>query len=345
MQALCLTRSSHDWPSWLSVAAACALLLTACGAAQRDRQLDFYALGTEVSVSLYGVSDLQVDAAEQQLQAYFIAVGHDWYPWLPGELQSINSALARGQPVTVTPALAQVIRRAASIETMSGNTFNAGLGRLTELWGLHDVTAAATHLPDPASIDALLSSDISLASMRWSGEQISGASTLLMIDLGGIAKGAILEHSIQMLRDIGIGNAIVNIGGDLTVLGDVHGKPARIGVRSPSADQPVAAIDARSGETVVTSGNYERFIEIDGHRFTHVLDPRSGYPVEHTAAVTVVHTDAMLADAAATALMVGGSPEFDALTKALGIEFALLIDASGDLRLTPAMRERLDWLD
>ncbi len=180
--------------------------------------------------------------------------------------------------------------------------------------------------------------------LDWDGDRIVGGRTFLLIDLGGIAKGAILEDSVQILRELGVNHAIVNIGGDLTVIGDVNGRPANIGIRSPVAEKPLASLDVAGGETVVTSGNYERYVEIGGQRYNHILDPQSGYPVEHTAAVTVVHDDAMLADAAATALMVGGAKEFDALTKAMDIEFALLIDASGDLRLTRSMDERLHWL-
>ncbi len=342
LQVCCSTRSS---PNWLSVSLVCALLLAACDNGGRDQQLDFYALGTAVSVSLYNVSDEQADSANQHLQAHFAQVGHDWYPWRPGELQAINTAIANHQPIEVTPRLAAVIRRAAEIESLSGNRFNAGLGRLTELWGLHDVTKTPQTVPDAGTIAAFLAAAPALAGIHWNGDQLSTSSVTLMIDLGGIAKGAILEDSVQILRNLRIGNAIINIGGDLTVLGEVHGRPARIGIRSPVSNAPVASIAIATGETIVTSGNYERFVAIDGRRYTHILDPRLGYPVEHTAAVTVIHRDPMLADAAATALMVGGEQEFDALAQSLGLEFALLIDASGDVRLTPAMRERLSWAD
>ncbi|MDA0706025.1 MAG: FAD:protein FMN transferase [Proteobacteria bacterium] len=341
LQACCSTRSSRNW---LSAGIACALL-AACSTAPREHQLDFFALGTEVSVSVYGVGNKEVERASQSLQAYFAVVGHDWYPWRPGELQRVNTALAAQRPVQVSPPLAHIIRRAAELEIQSNNTFNAGLGGLTELWGLDDITVMPEHVPDAAAIDELLSSGLSLTGIEWRGDEIRSAPSTLMIDLGGIAKGAILEESIRLLLAAGIDNAIVNIGGDLTVLGSIDGRAARIGIRSPTAAAAIAAINIAAGETILTSGNYERFVEIGGHRYTHILDPRSGYPVEHTASVTVVHTDAALADAAATALMVGGSVEFDALTQALGLEFALLIDASGDLRLTPAMGERLDWLD
>jgi thiamine biosynthesis lipoprotein len=84
---------------------------------------------------------------------------------------------------------------------------------------------------------------------------------------------------------------------------------------------------------------------MNGKRYSHVLNPRTGFPVDHTSSVTVIHTDAMLADAAATALMVGGAEEFEQLTEALGLEYALLIDTAGELSLTTEMDYRLNWLE
>ena len=342
LQASYSTRLS---PNWLSVSIILTLLAASCGEARRDYQLDFYALGTEVTVSLFGVSDAQATRASDTLQSMFADVGHNWYPWRPGELQAMNESLAKMRlPIDVSPRLATVIRRAAEIEILSVGRFNAGLGNLTELWGLHDVTNPPAALPDPSEIEARIKGGVGAELLDWDGDRIVSGRTFLMIDLGGIAKGAILEDSVQILRELGVNHAIVNIGGDLTVIGNVNGRPASIGIRSPIAEKPLASLDVAGGETVVTSGNYERYIEIDGQRYNHILNPQSGYPVEHTASVTVVHDDAMLADAAATALMVGGAEEFDALTEAMNIEFALLIDASGDLRLTRSMDERLHWL-
>jgi thiamine biosynthesis lipoprotein len=330
--------------NWLSVALVCALLVAACSG-PRDHTLEFYALGTEVSVSLFAVSEGQAEDASEQLQSYFARVGHDWYPWSPGELRSINIAIELQESANVSPRLAAVIRRAAEIERLSDNRFNAGLGRITERWGLHELGDEPPQKPHINEIAKLLASAMGVTSVRWIDDQIVGAPPGLMLDLGGIAKGAILEDSVQILQGLNIEDAIINIGGDLSVIGDVNGRPASIGIRSPAAAAAVAAVDIAAGETIVTSGDYERFIEIDGDRYSHILNPRTGYPVEHTSSVTVIHTDAMLADAAATALMVGGVAEFEQLTDALDLEYALLIDASGDLRLTTAMDLRLNWID
>ena len=212
---------------WLSAGIFFALVAGSCGDSTRDHQFEFYALGTEVSIALYSVGDEQARLAEQRLQLLFADVGHNWYPWRPGELQSINTAFRELRVVKVSPRLATVIRRAAEIEVRSGGLFNAGLGRLTELWGLDDITTAPDHEPDTSEIDALLASGPALSSIRWNGERITAAQSTLSIDLGGIAKGAILEDSIDILRKLDIRNAIVNIGGDLSILGDVHGRRLR----------------------------------------------------------------------------------------------------------------------
>jgi len=320
-------------------------LLTACAPATRNVEHNFYTFGTYVSVTLYGVSDDENRAAIRQLDALFASVNENWYPWAPGELQRVNAAIAAGESISVSPALKSLLLAATDYEQLSDGRFNAGLGRLTELWKLHDNANLPTRLPDSERLAALLAAAPSLQSLTWDGEVLSSQNPEFMIDLGGIAKGAILRNCQRLLLAAGVENAIVNIGGDLLVMGEVDGRAARIGIRSPLQEAPVAGLDVASGEAVFTSGTYERFVEIDGKRYAHILDPATGLPVEHTVSVTVVDADPTRADAAATALLVGGTAEFDQLVDALQIEYALLIDVSGDTRLTPAMAQRLHWIE
>ena len=321
------------------------MLLASCSSERSDHEFEFQALGTEISVTLFTVSDDQASQASNQLRQYMAGVGHDWYPWSEGELRSINIAIELQDAVDVSPRLAAVIRRAADIERLSNNRFNAGLGRVTELWGLHRIGSEPPPAPDANEIARALSQAIGVTNIRWTDDRIVGAPPGWMLDLGGIAKGAILEHSATLLAGLGIGSAIVNLGGDLIVIGEPNGRTAHIGIQSPFEAGAIASVDISGGETIVTSGNYERYVHINGQRYSHVLNPRTGLPVDHTASVTVIHADAMLADAAATALMVGGPAEFEQLTEALGLRYALLIDASGELSLTEAMDKRLNWLD
>ena len=313
-----------------------------CESQGRDFRHEFFAFGTLVTIDFFDVSPDSNAAAIAVIASRIKDIDKNWYPWREGELQRINTAIAGRQSIEVSPLLAQLLRRSEILERKSGGRFNPAIGRLTELWGFHDVAKLRTSPPDDFAVQKWLSLSVSSSSLEWHGNLLRSKSSRVMLDLGGIAKGSILEQFVGVLRDAGVENAIVDLGGDLTVMGEIKGRSARIGIRSPRSDAVLGWFDVLDGETVMTSGDYERFFEHDGKRYQHVLDPRSGYPVQQTTSASVVHTDAVLADAAATALLVAGAAEFDEICELLGLEEALIVTASGDLRLTPAMEKRLN---
>lgn len=322
-------------------------LLPACAPDGDVFERQLHALGTMVTLTIRDADPAAARAASAALERRYVELGRDWYPWAPpgegGELAAINEALGRGESIAVSPALKSLLERAAELETRSGGRFNVALGALTELWGFDDPLTEDWRPPSQAAIDALLAGEPGSAQLEWDGRTLTSGNPELVIDPGGIAKGAILAISAELLAKRGIGNAIVDLGGDLTVLGRVDGRAARIGIRDPAGGAPPAHIDAEPGESVLTSGNYERYFDHDGERYGHVLDPRTGRPATGARSATVVARDPVLADAAATALLVAGPEEFDATCRALGVEYALLIDARGDVRLTEGMRGRVHF--
>ncbi len=122
------------------------------------------------------------------------------------------------------------------------------------------------------------------------------------LDLGGLAKGYMCDEGIRILRESGISRGMVNAAGDLVVFDDREEiEPFRIGVRSPQArDQVMDTIDVEQG-AVMTSGDYERYVTIEGKRYSHILNPTTGYPAEKCRSVTVLGPTGMDADAYATA--------------------------------------------
>ena len=319
------------------------LLCFGCDSESKDFQHQFYAFGTLVTIDFFDVSHNSNAAAIAAIEERIRIIDTNWYPWRKGELQQINAAIARRQSIEVSPLLADLLRRGASLEQKSGGRFNPAIGRLTELWGFHDVTMLRTSPPDDLEVRKWLSLSVSSLSLEWDGNLLRSKSPRVMLDLGGIAKGSILEQFVSILREAQVENAIIDIGGDLTVMGQVKGRSARIGIRSPRSEDVLGWLELLDGETVMTSGDYERFFEHDGKRYQHVLDPRTGYPASQAISASVVHKDPVLADAAATALVVAGPAEFDELCGLLDLEEALIVSASGDLRLTRAMEKRLNW--
>jgi len=163
----------------------------------------------------------------------------------------------------------------------------------------------------------------------------------LKLALGGIAKGTALAASMKLLAEHGIENALVDAGGDVQVIGRKGDRAWRIGIRDPRGPGVIGTVALRPGEAILSSGDYERFFELDGTRFHHLLDPHTGLPVAHTAGVTVIHRDAELADAAATALMAAGPERFVELAARLNVRLALLITANGEMLTTRDMEARL----
>ena len=316
------------------------LLVTGCEREQlHHRQL--IAFGTIVSLQFSGVDADAADQATTALETEYRRLEIDWYPWArdsSGELVRLNAAIRDGRPFELSEQLQTLIVRAAEIEIASEGRFNAATGALTRAWGLHDLENPPTSKPDSSLLQSLVNSNLTLENLADTNR-----NPLIEVDLGGIAKGAVLRLSAEKLRVLGIGNAIVDLGGDLIVLGRIGDRSAVIGIRGPDTDRALATLDVEDGEAVMTSGDYERFIEFDGKRYPHIIDPRNGQPVLHASSATVVHADPLLADAAATALIVGGIDEFDDVCRALGLKYAMLTSATGDQRLTSGMAERVEW--
>jgi thiamine biosynthesis lipoprotein len=164
---------------------------------------------------------------------------------------------------------------------------------------------------------------------------------MVKLGFGGFAKGTAVDTAIEALKQQGIQNAIINIGGDLRAIGRHGDRPWRIGIRHPRQEgQMLASIAINDDESVFTSGDYERYFTYEGQRYPHILDPRTGYPARDNISVTVVHRQAALADAAATALVVAGD-KWPEIAASLGVDHVMLMRADGQIEMTPAMTEQV----
>ena len=252
----------------------------------------------------------------------------------------MNASIGDDGEIEVSAELAQMLNDAKRLSTLSTGTFDPTVGGLVELWGFHSDLAAATDPPEPALIETWLATKPSIANLTIRDRMVSSNSNTLKLDLGGIAKGEAVDRIIAILRRHDLGDAIVNAGGDLRAIGARGSRAWRIGIKSPRATGLLGVIELGDGEAAFTSGDYERYFEYQGRRLHHLLDPATGYPVEHTQAITVIAADGVTADAAATALFVAGPERWRRVASAMGIRFVLRVDASGRIETTLEMRDR-----
>jgi thiamine biosynthesis lipoprotein len=278
------------------------------------------------------------------IAADFQKMHRDWHAWEPGMLTELNRDLAQGKTVTVEPLLLGLVDRSKEIVRRSDGLFNPAIGKLIALWGFHSEDLRRVRSPPPKeAIAELVAQNPSMEDIELDGTRVHGRNPAVQLDFGAIAKGYAGDLAVHRLREMGVHNALVNAGGGLIAIGQSGDRPWRVGIRHPQGEGIIADIELRSGESVHTSGNYERYNEHEGVRYPHILDPRTGMPVQDIVSVTVLHDNGALADAAATALVVAGPQEWYRISKQLGVKHAMLVDAQGTVYMSPQMQQRVHF--
>ncbi|BCO32686.1 FAD:protein FMN transferase [Thiohalobacter sp. COW1] len=316
-----------------------AMLLAACQPAESPLlERRFIALGTIIDITLYGAEAEQADPVLAAIERDFHRLHHDWHAWEDSRLTALNTALQRGEQTPVPPDLMTVLEQARALNRSSDGLFEPAIGGLMALWGFHS-NDLPDRVPDAAAIEAWLAGRPHMAELKLQNGRASSDNPRLQLDLGAFAKGVAVDRAIGRLRAAGIDNAIVNAGGDLRAIG-ARERPWRIGIRHPRAPGVLASIATRDDESIFTSGDYERYFEVEGRRYHHIIDPRSGYPAYGTASLTVIHTEAATADAAATALFVAGDA-WPQVAADMGIDRVMRVRPDGTVELTHAMAGRI----
>ena len=245
-----------------------------------------------------------------------------------------NCNHAQGRPTRVSEHTARILAMALELFRASDGAFNAALGEAVALWRFKDPEPA---LPDPEAL-AQAVSRADCSKIRLEGDAVT-LPPGMRLDLGGIAKGYIADRVADLLREKGVTSALLNFGGNIVTVGKrPDGEPWRVGLQTPGAARGRfwAWLPCADG-TLVTSGVYERGFEIGGVLYHHVLDPRTGMPVQNgVLSVTVAARDSMLADALATALLVLGPEKGFPLAHRCGAQ-AVFFLRGGEAQHSPGL--------
>lgn len=266
--------------------------------------------------------------------------------WRPdSQTTRINEAAGR-EPVVVSQELFDLVRRSLSVAKLTGGAFDPTFGGVGRLWdfGRREGGRTRARLPDPEELrEALELVDWRRVELDPARRSVYLPKEGMRLGFGAIGKGYAANRAVWVLEEHGIESGVVSAGGDLVAFGRrENGEPWTVGLADPRRPGELLGRLVLTDTAVVTSGDYERFVEIDGERYAHILDPRTGWPVRGVGSVTVVCPDGELADALATAVFVLGPDEGLRLIDRLrGIE-ALVIDHEGRLHASENFRQRLE---
>ncbi len=342
-----ISRRLLPWLLLLASAIGCVLLLgrglpSGVPGPGKPRESSFYALGTFCRIRASGPrAEAALEAARErigEIDRRMSARRAD------SDLARIGARAGRGS-VSVPADLEGLLALALAVAQASGGAFDPTVAPLSDLWGIGTERA---RVPSEGEIRRALRLVDWRALRLTRGDAAPRAGLArpgMGLDLGGIAKGYAADEALRLLRAGGVNSALIDLGGNLSVLGTrPDGRPWRLGVQDPERPrgEALAALDARDGESLVTSGAYERHLDTEGRRYGHILDPATGHPAEPgLLSVSVLGPRSALADALSTALYVRGLPGGLALLRAFpGYEAAFLLP-DGRLVATGGLRARL----
>lgn len=309
-----------------------------------------YVFGTLVDITIYGETESKSQGVSAEIARNFQSLHHRLHAWRKSELQTINLAFAAGKtPITIQPDIAAMIQDISALSSQSGGAFNPAIGGLIKAWGFqHDEFKPV--IVDNNKIASLVATNPKMADIVIEGEQIYSNNPAVQLDLGGYAKGYALDRAIETLKARGIKNALINIGGNIIALGKHGDKPWRVGIQHPRKPNAIAMLDLESGWAIGTSGDYQRYFELNGKRYCHIINPNSGYPIQNVQAVTVlippqIKNTGVLSDVASKPIFIAEAEARTAAAKGMQIENYLIIESGNKLLVSPSMSQRISWLD
>ena len=324
------------------------LLSAGCRPAQEPLRIQWPTMGTVAAVQC--ADHAAAPQARDIAQTAFDGLNTELSAWSSDSvLMKVNRAAGSSEPVPVSSSFETVLRFALAVSGESDGAFNPLIGPVMRAWGFNGAASRPTP-PDAAELRAAAAladwRTVELVS-RANGAALRLPAAGMQLDLGAIAKGYAVDLAWERLKAAGHTNLLIDLGGNLRSIGEAApGRNGwRTGVRNPFEQGTlIGSFLMRDGEAVATSGNYERFVEIEGIRYAHIMDPRTGTPVTGMAGTTVVAPTAMLADALSTTIFILGPQKGAALLRSHpGCEALWIPDTPTNLTVyaTPGMAARL----
>lgn len=291
-----------------------------------DLAFEFKAMGTLCVIKTRGAVEHEVRGAVDAAIAEVKRIEARYSRYRADSIVSrVNAAAGGGTAVEVDAETADLLDFAASMHLHSDGLFDITTGVLRQVWDFR-----AARLPDTAQLQQVLAR-LGWQKVEWRRPFISLPIAGMELDFGGFGKEYAADRAGTLLAEHGV-SALVNLGGDLRIAAPHVGAGAAawsLGIAHPRKPGEVIAGIEMTGGGLATSGDYERFFEVDGRRYCHILDPHTGWPVQHWQSISVCAPSCLAAGALSTVAMLKG-PEAHEFLRSQGVGF-LSIDARGQI--------------
>jgi thiamine biosynthesis lipoprotein len=329
-------RNSHS----LILFVAFLLFIPSC---QREKEVKRKSLimDTTVEITALGEDEEFVSAALEQAFSELRRIEARYSFYREDSVISRINQAAGIRPVEVDEETLKIITESLEFSRISRSAFDISFAALSGWW---NPAQPPESLPTSADLKPVLEK-VGYEKIKVDPVErtVFFLKDGMRIDLGGVVKGYAVDRAIHVLREAGVRDALVNVGGDLRAMGRHRGRAWRIGIQNPRRRGGLLGRMSVEDKAVATSGDYERFFMLDGRRYSHIIDPRTGFPAGGCQSVTVVADTAMFADALATAVFVLGAKEGLSLIESLPRVQGLVIDSEGFTHLSSGLQGQVEW--
>ncbi len=316
--------------------------MTGCGGPKKNSyKRDFFAMDTYITCQVIAADENLAGPALEKVEKIFLEIDH-----LTNRFAQTSDVFAVNRqagvaPVRVSGDVFDIAETSLEWSDLTEGAFNILIGSVMDLWGFGTEKPAVPPAADVAA--ALKKTDYHKIVLDQAQSTIFLPEKGMALDLGGAAKGYATDQAVAALKELGIDNAIINAGGNVYALGNRADRtPWRVGVQDPQDPKGIKNVLEVSDVAVVSSGDYQRYFEVNGIRYHHIMDPATGQPARASVGTTVLMESATIADILSTALFVKGPEEGIALAEQLPqVQAVMIIDRAGRVYGTESLADYL----
>jgi len=299
-----------------------------------------FAMDTTLNLTIQGRTEEEARRDTDAVVAYLEDLEARTSRFRPGSEVSAINGKAGVEPVAVSADVLEMVERSVELSRATGGAFDVTVAPVVELWGFYD---QEYRVPGDAEIEeAVKLVDYTKIIIDRETSTVMLADRGMEIDLGGVAKGHAVAGTCDILRERGVEHGLVNFGGAVGAVGRrLDGRPWVVGIKNPRGGPGDLVAELEVADSYVgTSGDYERYFVMDGKRYCHIFDPRTGRQGSGAMGVTVVGPDSTVCDILATAVFVLGPEEGLVLVDEMEEFEALVVDDRGRIETSSGMDSR-----
>ena len=324
-------------------------LLMGCGDNKIHHSKDFI-FGTLIDIKVYGESKINAEKVSNEIFNEFHRLHKLLHPWEKSLITDINIAISQEKSIAINnDEVITILRSAQRLEKQTQNLFNPSIGKLIKLWGFHSNDYVQEAIPNQEIIQKLVSSNPSMESIIIENKVLKSNNKNVQIDSGGYAKGYALDQAKKILASNDVKNALINIGGNILAFGKHGERDWLVGIQNPRKPNAFATISLKSGWAIGTSGDYQRYIMVNNQRYSHLINPKTGYPESKTQSATILmppsENSGTLSDVFSKPLFISSKIKKADMAKLLNIKYFLIIMDDHSILISEDLNKKINWDD